>query len=130
MIGGIDVSEPGVLSRALRIKGRPYQPVGVAVDHYEDEVMQVHEEVSSFGSRLAAEPFRRKLENLVNMGVAPRLDFSEVPIVSSSFADEVFGKLFAKLGPIQFANTISIVGANREVAGLIDRAIRLRAGGG
>jgi hypothetical protein len=39
---------------------------------------------------------------LIALGIAKKivLDFSEVPIISSSFADEVFGKLFVDLGAL------------------------------
>src|SRR5204863_6230643 len=52
----------------------------------------------------AGMPVRQKLRNLSRIcdGKRIRIDFSEVPIISSSFADEVFGKLFADLGPLEF----------------------------
>jgi hypothetical protein len=47
----------------------------------------------------------------------------DVALISSSFADEVFGKLFAQLGPTTFMNRIKISGGNTVVRQLIDRAI-------
>jgi hypothetical protein len=55
------------------------------------------------------------------------LDFSGIGVISSSFADEVFGMLFAELGPMRFMTTFSFHNASPTVVGLIDRAIALRA---
>jgi hypothetical protein len=34
------------------------------------------------------------------------IDLTDVPIISSGFADEVFGKLFAQLGPLRFGQAL------------------------
>ena len=49
-------------------------------------------------------PLRQKLKNLSKICSGKRIlvDFSDVPIILSSFADEVFGKLFAELGALGF----------------------------
>ena len=54
------------------------------------------------------------------------VDFRDIPLVSSSFADEVFGKLFVELGPIAFMQAFEIVNAAPTVSQLIDRAIGQR----
>lgn len=137
VVGGIDLSVPDILKRALRFQDRPYEPVDAIELNYEsgdaEEIeLTVREEVLSFGSRQAAEPFRRKLENLLAMapGLRIRLNFSDVDIVSSSFADEVFGKLFVRIGAVGFANAIAIEGANADIRGLVDRAVSKRAATG
>lgn len=67
-------------------------------------------ESKSFGSRAAGTPIRNKLANLSKMCSAQRvcIDFADVPLVSSSFADEVLGKLFAELGPVQFTQRFEL----------------------
>lgn len=137
VVGGIDLSVRDILRRALRFKDRPYEPVDAIELNYEsgsaEEIeLSVRDEVLSFGSRQAAEPFRRKLENLLSLapGRRIRLNFSGVDIVSSSFADEVFGKLFVRIGAVAFANAIAIEGANADIRGLVDRAIFKRAATG
>jgi len=56
------------------------------------------------------------------------LDFNGVGVISSSFADEVFGRLFVEMGPCAFMTRI----VDQTVEGLIDRAIvqRTRLGNG
>lgn len=72
------------------------------------------------------------LENLLREGQAVTLDFSGVGVVSSSFADEVFGRLFVEMGPRAFMTRIAMRNVDRTVEGLIDRAIvqRTRLGNG
>lgn len=55
------------------------------------------------------------------------LDWTAVPLVSSSFADELVGKLFASLGPLAFAARVRNVGMEAMVRGLVDKAIMQRA---
>ena len=55
------------------------------------------------------------------------LDFQGVRVMSSSFADEVFGRLFVRMGAAAFMSRIRTRNANRTIAALIDRAILLRS---
>jgi STAS-like domain of unknown function (DUF4325) len=74
-------------------------------------------------------PLRQKLKNLVRICGGKRIgiDFSDVPIISSSFADEVFGKLFAELGPLGFMKAFEFRKVDSTIQGLINRAIEQRA---
>jgi hypothetical protein len=51
---------------------------------------------------------------------------SDVSLVSSSFADEVFGKLFMALGPMTFGQRLQFRGHSLIVQSLIDKAISQR----
>jgi anti-sigma regulatory factor (Ser/Thr protein kinase) len=109
---GIDVSEPDILARALRFKGKPlYQPMDTVEYHYEvkdqqsnDIVLAMVSEAASFRSRQAAAPVFAKLANLLRIAEGQKIliDFEGVPLISSSFADEVFGKLFVEVGAVRF----------------------------
>jgi hypothetical protein len=70
-----------------------------------------------------------KLTTLINMHPGRRIiaDMSDIPIVSSSFADEVFGKLFKELGPLKFMQAVDVRGVSGTVRSLIDRAIMQRS---
>jgi hypothetical protein len=58
------------------------------------------------------------------------IDFADVPIVSSSFADEVLGKLFLELGPVTFVQKFEFRNIASTVQQLLDRAITQRVGAG
>lgn len=129
----IDFSEPALLERALAIDGSIHRPVDYIELRYEQDDLKaipfkLIEQAPSFRSRPAGRPARVKLANLVLScpGQTILVDFSEIPVVSSSFADEVFGKLFAELGPMRFMQSVRMVNVTPTVQALIDRAITQR----
>jgi hypothetical protein len=102
-----------------------YQDLG------EKLIFEVAKEVEGFGSREFGRRARAKIDNiLVDKGAVIEFDFSDVPLVSSSFADEVFGKLFVDLGAMDFMRRCTFKAVDPTVRRLIDRAIsqRMKAG--
>lgn len=139
VVAQIDFSVPHLLQEALKIGGRIHSPVDFVEMHYEQEgtsnlLFVMRDESDSFGSRMAGTPVRNRLANLLRMCSSQRvqIDFSDVALVSSSFADEVFGKLFVELGPMTFMQRIEFRNVVPTVRQLIDKAIaqRVAAGGG
>jgi len=132
----IDFSAPGLLEEALKFGGQLYKPTDLVETQYEREGHEVtillKEEAASFGSRVAGTSVRRKLENIAQMcrGKRIKVDFSDVPLISSSFADEVFGKLFLEMGPILFMQRFSFHNVPGTIRLLIDKAISQRATSG
>lgn len=137
IIGRMDCSKQNVLQEALRFKGARHTTIDYIEQKYEAEDLSelnisIKNEASSVGSRPAGTPIRRKIIHLLSM--CPdhpiTLDFTEIPLVSSSFADEVIGKLFIELGPVNFMNKVHIKNASPTVKALIDRAIAQRLSSG
>ena len=129
----VDFSVPDLLAEALKFGGRPHSPTDFVELHYEQDGGQpvlfvLKDEAPSFGSRTAGTPVRTKLANLARMCPGERIavDFSSVPLVSSSFADEVFGKLFVELGPLAFMQRFELRHVDTTVQQLIDKAIAQR----
>ena len=123
-----------VLSLALSFGGLEHRPVDLIENRYETDGLThidfvLSEETSSFGSRIAARPVRTKLRNLLEMcpDQKVRVSFRGIRIVSSSFADEVFGRLFIELGPLTFMSRLELVSIDETVKMLVDRAISQRA---
>ena len=134
VIAALDVSDTHALGEALRFGGRRHEPLDYIESHFErDEtdvlLVRLAEEADSFGARRAGAPLRAKLKNIVEMSGGRRVvvDFSDVPLVSSSFADEVFGKLLVEIGPLRFMQEIRLEGMSRIVTELVDRAMRQRS---
>jgi anti-sigma regulatory factor (Ser/Thr protein kinase) len=132
-----DYSDPGLLAEALKFGGKPHYPVDFIETRFEDAdgnrvSFMMKEEASSFGSRKAAEPINTKLKNLANLCGECKvfIDFAGVPVISSSFADEVFGKLFLEFGPLAFIQKFEFMNTTDTVRSLIDRAINLRSASG
>lgn len=132
----VNFSDPRLLSEALKFGGRVHVPSDFIESRYEnfdtEEVsFVILKEAPSFRSRLGGMPVRYRLQNLVKMCPAQKIiiDFDGVPLVSSSFADEVFGKLFLEMGPVAFSQRFEFQNLPMLVRQLIDRAISQRLSG-
>jgi hypothetical protein len=133
----INYSTEGLLEKALVFKGKPHQPAQDYIDYRYDPsgdniCFKVLDEVEGFGSREFGRRARQKVDNLMSDSrTHVSFDFQGVPLISSSFADEVFGKLFVELGAIEFMRRCSFSNIDDTVRKLIDRAIaqRMRAPG-
>lgn len=129
----IDFSNPKLLADALQFKGVTYRPTDYVGFTYESQdggpvSFLLRDECTSFGSRVSGKPVRQKLPNIIKMTGSRliNIDFGGVPVISSSFADEAFGKLFLQLGPIQFMQRVRLVNTIDTVESLINRAIEQR----
>lgn len=133
VIASIDFSRPDLLDEALQFGGERYAPVDYVETNYEAEdseklIFVMSNESKSFGSRPAGTPIRNRLNNLYKMlnGNKIFVDFNNIPIISSSFADEVFGKLFVEIGPLGFMQSFEFLNISKTVRQLIDKAISQR----
>ena len=131
----IDLDSDFELSEALAFGGDPHRPIDVVETLYETEdgnavSLQLRDEQVGFGSRMAGRQIRTKCLNLLDADPEKPLllDWEGIPLISSSFADELVGKLFADLGPLVFSARVRNIGMRRVVHGLIDKAIMQRAG--
>lgn len=129
----IDFSEPNLLEKALAIDGKVHKPVDYIELKYETDGLthipfNLEEHAFSYRSRPAGRPVRVKLSNVVEAcpGQTVIIDFGGITVVSSSFADEVFGKLFIELGPMKFMQSVKLINVTPTVQALIDRAITQR----
>ena len=66
------------------------------------------------------------MKNLLSMQHLLAVDLDGIGVISSGFADEVFGRLFYELGPRSFMTRIELRNVDKTVEGLIDRAILQR----
>jgi anti-sigma regulatory factor (Ser/Thr protein kinase) len=122
-----------LLEEALVFDGRSHVPAMGYIErtyHTEDDrvLLRVADEIKSFGTRESGRLARTKVENLMNGHSIPvDFDFTDVRVISSSFADEVFGKLHSELGTEKFNQLCRLQNVNSTVVALIDRAIRQRS---
>lgn len=132
--GQIKIDTRFSVSEALNFgHGRNYSPGDIIETQYEMEdkdclILEMKSESTGFGTRKSGNQIRTKLINLLN--AEPRyplvIDWSGVPVISSSFADEVLGKLFLKLGALSFSARIRNVNMEPLIHGLLDKAISQR----
>lgn len=133
VVATIDFSDPSLLEDALSFKGKKYHLVDYVETQYEGYDSKpirfyMSQESHAFGSRVSGRPLRQKIHNIINISGADQviIDFEGVPVVSSSFADEAFGKLFLELGPIQFMQRVKLENMIDTVEWLVNKAISQR----
>ena len=82
----------------------------------------------SFGNRVTGEKLRNMFLNIrkQNPDKTIRIDMDEIGIISSSFADEFFGRLFVSLGPISFGSMIKFKNLNSNCKAIIDDVVSQR----
>jgi hypothetical protein len=121
------------MADALAFPGIPYSRFDIIDSKYGAEDggvmrMQLSTETTGFGSRGSGRQIRTKCLNILNADSAKPLilDWDGVPLISSSFADEVVGKLFVELGPTGYMSRIRNVGMEKLVRILVDKAIMQR----
>lgn len=123
----------GLLSKALVFKGEPHEPAFDFIDKITSEGSRVHLSMKSMfpslGSRDAGSTVHQYIRNILvlDAGAVVDCDFSDINIISSSFADEVFGKIFVEFGPMNFMRRINLMNVEADILRLIDRAIMLRS---
>ncbi|WP_315792178.1 MULTISPECIES: STAS-like domain-containing protein [unclassified Bradyrhizobium] len=128
----IDYSTERLLEKAFVFNGKVHEPASDYIDmhytHVEDKILfEVAKEVEGFGNREFGRRARLKIDNiLIDKTTSILFDFTGVPLVSSSFADEVFGKLFVELGAMEFMRRCAFQAVDATVKRLIDRAISQR----
>jgi len=111
---------------------RKFDPVDRIEIKYElgsDDTIEFNlkSEAESLGSRLAGKKIRTALRNLMECTDAKiNVNFADINLISSSFADEVFGKLFLDLGPIAFSNRIELTRVDPTVKLLVEKGIMQR----
>ena len=120
------IDTPDLLARALSFPKRSQEPrpdneAATATLSISAEAAQ------EIGSRSGGERVRRAVEQHLRENSSVVLDFSNIQMVSSGFADELLGNLFINLGPRAFMSRIQISHTNPTIDGLIDRAILQRA---
>lgn len=125
----LDCSQKVRIDEAL---GSSY-PINDLLETIEDDEgvyrVSVSEIEESLGSRKLGAEIRTRLENYLNAAAGLQyvvLDFKGVGVVSSSFADEVLGKLAASMGELEFRRRVSVDNTSATNRALIERAISLR----
>jgi len=131
----ISCNDERLIEEALRFKGQTYEP---ALDYLESRYESPHADIfkfevrsqqEGFGSRNSGRVVRTKLANLLRAepNNTLEIDFSGVPLVTSSFADEAIAKLYVEMGPLAFMSRVRLTNIDSTVRALIDRAIMQRS---
>lgn len=108
-----------------------YQPVDLWLEDLEADngeiVILVSEKSSGTGTRKSAEKLRTMIMNIT---LADKkkviLDFTGVHLLSSSFSDELIGKIISQYGFVFFINHFSIINLDAFNASILNRSVQQR----
>jgi anti-anti-sigma regulatory factor len=132
--GQLKIKKDFSVSKALVFNnGKEYKPVDMIEIIYEMDdrnalMLKMKDETTGFGTRHSGEQIRTKIVNLMNAEPTYPLiiDWEGVPVISSSFADEVIGKLFLRLGAMTFASKLRNINMEPLITALLDKAVSQR----
>lgn len=132
--GQINITDEFSAVEALSFGNKAsYSTVDIIENMYEMEeedalLLKMKNETTGFGTRKSGVQIRTKILNLLEAEKTYPLiiDWVGVPVISSSFADEVMGKLFLHMGALTFSARIRNKGMEELILKLIDKAIAQR----
>jgi len=108
-----------------------YEPINFKIESLEDDfgfiIVDLKSKESGVGTRKSGEKIRNELVNIYKQsGKSITLDFKGLNIVSSSFADELIGKLVAEFGFYAFTNVFKLRNMNTSVQSIVQRSVAQR----
>jgi len=123
----LDYSKEISVSKALG----GYEPVNLKMESLEDHagniILNLKNKESGVGTRQSGEKIRNEIINLYKQsGKTITLDFSEISIISSSFADELIGKLVTEFGFYGFNNIFKLKNMKPDVQSIVQRSVAQR----
>lgn len=96
-------------------------------DNDEEYRFSIAKMSSGTGTRKAAESMRYMVLNTMREGKKRAiLDFDGVNVVSSSYADELIGKILVEVGFMNFLKTFRIENSSKFISSIIDRSVQQR----
>lgn len=122
---------------ALSFSDIKYEPYTIVDSKYEKDdedalYMRISDQVEGAGTRSAGKELHYKVMNLLvaKPGYPVYLDWNNINIIASSFADEFVGKLFVQLGKEKFEKVIRNINMTEVVEHIISKAITERSATG
>lgn len=117
----IDCSKPELIEDALKFGGKIHDPCNDYIEsHYAGNIDGTYnfilkDECPSFGNREHGKTTFNKIKKILSGSMESKIiiDFLGVTIISSSFSDESFAKLFIHLGPMGFMNRIKFINIDK-----------------
>ena len=111
--------------------GNKYEPVDIWLENLEDDsdryVINISEQSSGTGTRQSAQKLRNLVLNISNtQKKIVVLDFQGINLISSSFADELVGKIVAEKGFVYFTKAFRIENLSESNVNILNRSVEQR----
>ncbi len=105
--------------------------IDLYIEEMEDEhdrlIFRIADTASGTGTRESGLKIKNEVINLYKKAKKTIIiDFADVGIISSSFADEFIGKLVAELGFYQFQSIFTLINMNTTIQAIVQRALSQR----
>ena len=105
-----------------------HKPVNLHIENFEDEknnfIYELAAKNSGTGTRRSGVAIRNEIINICNQTSSIIvLDFNGISLISSSFADELIGKLVIEYGFIQFTQRFRLIGMNETIQAITNRSV-------
>lgn len=117
------------ISLASALKG--HKPVNYRTESFEDDNGAISFRLADFpsgtGTRESGKRIRTDLINLFNdtrKGII--IDFADLTVISSSFADELVGKLLVHFGFMGFNQIVRMKNMNQTIQSIVERSVAQR----
>jgi hypothetical protein len=116
-----NLSSPGVVCNFIEIIN------GSLEDEAGNIIINLRNKESGVGTRQSGEKIRNELTNVYKQSNKTiTLDFKGISIISSSFADELIGKLVTEFGFYGFNNIFKLKNMNSDVQSIVQRSVAQR----
>lgn len=127
----LDYDKRVSIEDALRIGGRTGNFVNYRVENLENNNGEIEyklkDRAQGYGTRKSGLKVRNEIINLHSESMQPiNLDFKGINLISSSFADELIGKLVLYYGFFGFNNVIRLHNMNSVVQTIVQRSVSQR----
>jgi hypothetical protein len=133
VVATIDFSQKNLLSNALKFNGKAKSFIDMVELKHESEDEEIlyynlSDDYIYFGSRHGGSFVRNKLLNLFRISGFKYavVSFENINLISSSFADEAFGKMIFEIGESDFLEKFSFININPLVKEILDKSILQR----
>lgn len=124
----IDYSKELSIEKVLTFNSIDYKPVNLRLERMENErgdiLFNLKDLGEGTGTRPAAQKLKNRILNILNE--EPRniiLDFKDVEVISSSYADELIAKLLVSLGLFQFNQLIHLRNLDYDLQTILQRSV-------
>lgn len=111
-----------------------HTPTNLRLEALEDDkgeniVFRLKNEASGTGTRQSGQMLRNKILNAVQESpLRVVIDFEGIPVIASSFADELIGKLVVEFGFVDFMQRVQLKNMNDIIAPIVNRSVAQRMG--
>jgi len=121
----LDYSAPIVLTDILNGHNPDSLKMMMSASEQSDDLVDYHlsQQKSGFGTRKSGERIRNEVMNMLLSSEMINIDFTGINMVSSSFADELIGKMYVEIGPLYFSQKVQLTNMNATVQAITNKAI-------